>query len=63
MESSDVVGFVFRAVAVLGEQIAKAISGGDIETVKELTKVLPEGVQLHAQALALKARQAQKAGT
>lgn len=62
MQTSEVFGFIFRALGGLGEQILKAIDGGDLETTDELTKWMPERERMLAQSLALKAQQAKKAG-
>jgi IS5 family transposase len=52
-----IVNFAFSAGAALVGVIADAINAGDVNTVKALTKYLPEPEQIRAKDLVLQAQQ------
>lgn len=64
---SDALSIVLEIVRLvpqvghIAEAVAKAIWGGDVKAVEELTKTLPTTVQMHARAAAVKADERRKA--
>jgi hypothetical protein len=62
---TEVVSILIRAVATIGEEVAiailGAIKGGDVNTVEQLSKQLPDAEQIRLRDEALIASQRAKA--